>query len=200
MKPSKFQLPRLDFVANFLNSRNVREKNMIVVFLIVGVFVLDYFLWLQPTLRIYGALYPQIGPLTEDLKGLKEDAKNREIILKRYEKAREDVTEKEKFFVNADETPALLENLSQKAQRSGVKITTLEPMDAVKSAGANALYVALPIQIKATAGTHELGAFLSELETQKPFFRVRDLKISSNPLNERKHQIEMSMEIYRREK
>ena len=50
------------------------------------------------------------------------------------------------------------------------------------------------------AGTHEFGAFLARLENGNTLFKVKDLKISSNPLNERKQLIELSMEAFKKDK
>ena len=177
--------PSFDFIANFLNSRNVREKQLLIGFVIVFIFCADYFVLLQPVLSIFTQVSPKVAPLKEELKGLKEDLKSKEAIQKKWEDAKKDLAEKEKFFIAPDETPALLENLSKEALRSGVKITSLEPFDQVRPASAKSVYTSLPIQVKAMAGTHELGNFLSRLETGSTLFKVKDLKISSNPLNER---------------
>ena len=199
MKGSKFAMPKFDAVATFLNSRNAREKYMLVGLVGVFLFVLDYFLWLAPVFNVYGEAAPKIAPLREELKSLKEDHKNKDGIQKKWEEAKRELAEKDKMFIAPDETPALLENLSKQAQRSGVKMTSLEPSDVAKGSFKGS-YTPLPIQMKAAAGTHEFGALLSNLETGGTFFRVRDLRIASNPLNERKHVIELSMEAYKREK
>ena len=198
-KLPKIAFPKSDALAAFLNSRNAREKYMLIA--LFGVFLLtaDYFVWLDPTCKAYIAVSPKIVPLREEMKSLREDHKNKDAIQKKWEDAKVELAEKDKMFIAPDETPALLENLSKQAQRAGVKITSLEPFDDPKG-GPKGGYSPLPIQIKATAGTHELGALLSNLETGQTFFRVKDLRITSNPLNDRKHTIDLAMEAYRREK
>ncbi len=203
MKPIKFTIPPIpifDKAAAFLNARNAREKYMLIGLIGVGLFVVDYFVWLSPVLQAYSAVAPKIAPLRDDLKQLREDRKNKDAIFSKWELAKKELTEKERLFVAADETPALLENLSRQAQKSGVRLTSLEPFDGQKAPTKGSSYTPLPIQIKAAAGTHEFGALLSSLETGSTFFRVKDLRIASNPLNERKHSIELSMEAYKREK
>lgn len=191
--------PSLDVFANFLNSRNVREKQLIIGFVVVLLFSADYFVLIQPVTKIFSEVSPKVAPLKEELKSLKEDNKNKEAIQKKWEEAKKDLGEKEKFFISPDETPALLENLSKEALRSGVKITSLEPSDAVRGSG-KSVYTPLPLEVKAAAGTHELGTFLSRLETGGTLFKVKDLKISSNPLNERKQTVELSMEAFKKDK
>lgn len=208
MKPPKppkmpkmpFPMPRFDAVTSFLNSRNAREKYMLITFFGVFLFVADYFIWLSPVFEIYNQASPKIGVLREELKQLKEDQKNKDEIRTKWEKAKEEIGRKDRMFIAPNETPALLENLSRQAQRSGVKILSLEPFDIPKTASARGSYTPLPIQLNASAGTHEFGAFLSNLESGGTFFRIKDLRIASNPSNERKHTIELSMEAYKREK
>ncbi len=189
----------MDFVANFLNSRSVREKQLIISFILVFIVLMDVVLLIQPVTKLFLEEFPRIAPVKAELKGLREDQKNREAIQKKWEEAKRELTEKEKMFIAPDETPALLENLSKEALKSGVKIMSLEPFDQ-KSASGKTVYASLPIHVKAVAGTHEFGAFLARLENGQTFFKVTDLKIAANPLNERKQSIELAMEAYKRDK
>ncbi len=199
MKKTKLAFPRMDRIANFLNQRNAREKYMLVVFFGVFVLTLDYFVWLGPVFKSFGELAPKLSPLKEEVRSLEDDHKNKALIEKRRDSAFAELEERQKFFVANDGTPALLESLSKLAQKSGVRISSVEPLDAGKLA-AKASYLPFPIRVKAQAGTHELGAFLSQLETGKPFYRVKDMRIAANPLNERKHSVELLMDAFRRDK
>jgi Tfp pilus assembly protein PilO len=192
------QMPRFDKAATFLNSRNTREKYMLIAFIGVFIFTLDYFVWLSPVIRMFGEAAPKIAPLREELKALRDDEKNKDAIRQKWQDAQKELSEKDRQFISPDETPALLENLSKLAQKAGVRLTALEPSDAPKTK--KGLYAPFPIQVKATASTHELGTFLSNLESGTTFFRIKDLRIANNPLNERKHVVEMAMEAYRRER
>jgi Tfp pilus assembly protein PilO len=188
----------LDFIANFLNSRTLREKQLIIGFVVVFLFCVDYFLLIQPVIGIFSEVSPKVSPVKEELKALRDDQKNKDSITRKWENAKKELDEKERYFISPDETPALLENLSKEAQKSGVKITSLEPFNV--KAGSKAAYTPLPIQVKANAGTHELGAFLARLENGQTFFKIADLRITANPLNERKHAVEMNMEVYKKDK
>jgi len=199
IKMPKFFMPKLDFFVNLLNQRSERQKQLIIGFVVVLVLFLDFALLVKPTARILFEDVPKIAPLKQELKGLIEDHKNKDEIQKKWEELKLSLKERNSVFISQDETPALLENLSKQAQESGVKITSLEPSGdaAAPSKGSCA---PLPIEIKANAGTHELGKFLSNLETGRTFFRVKDLRISANTQSERKHQIDLSLEAYKIEK
>lgn len=199
--PKMPAVPHADRVATFLNSRNTREKYMLVAFIGVFIFTLDYFLWLAPVLKLYSASAPHIASLREERRTMKEDIKNKEAILAKWESTKKDLAEKEAMFIAPDETPALLENLSKQAQRSGVRITSLEPSDAPTGGEPKRGHTPLPIKLQAMAGTHEFGAFLSNLETGRTFFRVTDMRITADPAtSERKHTVQLSMEAYKRDK
>ncbi len=160
MKPLKFPIPRFDALAAFLNSRNAREKYMLVVFVGVFLLVLGYFVWFSPIFEIYKSAAPKVAPLRQELRSLLEDLRNKEEIHKKWEDAKKLLAEKDRLFIASDETPALLENLSKQAQRAGVKITSLEPFESKKTVSGKASYTPLPIQMKAMAGTHEFGSLL----------------------------------------
>jgi Tfp pilus assembly protein PilO len=187
-----------DPVVGFLNKRSTQEKQLIVGAVIVLGVALDFLFLVQPVARTLFEQAPKLPPLRQELKQLRKDLKDKAGIGQRWQAAQAELQEKEKQFVAADGAPALLENLSQEAQRSGVKITSLEPKE--RSAGEKTIYAPLPIEMKAAAGMHELGSFLSDLETGGGFFRVKDLRISSNQQNERKHLVQLSLETYKKEK
>ncbi len=193
------KVPGADLIANFLNSRNVREKQMIIVFMVIFVVAVDYLVWLNPVMHFLFDVAPKISPLKTELEDLKAEQRDKESIRKKWGEARVQLSDREKMFIAPDETPALLEQLSKIAQKSGVRIVSLEPSD-TKSSSSKKMYTPLPILVKASAGTHEFGAFLAQLETGGTFFSIKNLKISANPTNERKHLIELTMEAVKRDK
>ena len=73
----------------------------------------------------------------------------------------------------------------------------MKPIEAPSSAGTK-LYFSVPVQIHATASTHELGNFLSKLETGPSFFKVTDLKITATTTDPRRHSVELMVETYRK--
>ena len=200
MKPvNKFKMPQFDFLIRMLNSRSEREKQAIVGFLILLVFAADYTFLIKPSVKTFSQMLPKLGPLRQELKDLKEDAAAKEDIQKKWEESQKLLTEHSRALIAPDETPLLLENLSQLAQRSGLKILSLQPQES-PNMKAGSLYAPFPITLKGMAGTHEIGSFLNSLETGPTFFSIKDLKINSNPSDDRKHVVELWMEAYKQEK
>lgn len=186
-----------DRFAEFLNQRSPREKVMFLAFGAILLLSADYFLWLGPVVKHLSESVPALASEEAELQNLREDKRNAADIRARYDRVQSELESREKAVEAANQIPALLENLSKLAGRSGVRITSLSPLES--SAPANGkFYAPLPIEIKAQAGTHELGKFIESLEIGDTAFKVLDLKINPSSGNPKKHAIEMKVETYRK--
>ncbi|MBI2095828.1 MAG: type 4a pilus biogenesis protein PilO [Candidatus Omnitrophica bacterium] len=183
---------------DFLGRRSAGEKTALIA--AAGVFLLlaDLIFLVNPMIRSVAKTAPKVMETGRELKRLREDAKNKDAIRKEWETLKERLAGEESRFVSAAEVPALFENLSRQAFDSGVKIMSIRPTETRRSPAASAAYAPLPIQMSALAGTHEFGDFLGRLEAAGTFFKVTDLKIASNPADERRHLVDLKMEIYKR--
>ncbi len=188
---------RIDVVVDFVNRRSVREKLLILGFGGIMFLSLDYFLWLSPVIKTLSQTIPAYMAAETELQNMKDDKKNETDILKRLERIESELQIREKGIEAGSQIDTLLEWLSKQAAQSGVRITSLNPLDA-GSGSRVGIYSSIPIAIQATAGTHELGAFLSSLETGETEFKVLDLKVGENAQNPKKHLIDMKVETYRK--
>jgi Tfp pilus assembly protein PilO len=186
----------LDPVMNFLNARSLRQKMTILIAAGVAVVALDYFLILNPMIRVFVKITPKISVEGAELRQLKEDKRNAAKTEEQWKSLKMELSTAENRFVDADGMPTLLENLSKLASASGIRIMSLKPEAQTKASiqGFNRV----PIKISAQGGTHELGRFLAQLEGGKAFFRVRDLKIQTTDIEPRRHRIELDIETYQK--
>lgn len=182
---------------NFFNNRNTREKIMIIALAACLVVFLDYWLFIHPVVQVFSNTLPQLNLLESDSRSYKLDIQNREKIKESWAAAKAKLAENELQFVAPDELPALLENLSRLALNSNVKILSLKTGEP-QEAGSSGRYTRVPVRMSAVAGTHELGNFLSRLESGKTFFNVEDLKITAQQTDPKRHQAELVLEVYRR--
>ena len=195
---SKLQsMLRISAMADFVNNRTVREKFMILGFGGLLLFSLDYFLWLSPVMKTLTRTIPAYISSETDLQNMKDDKKNEADIQKRLEHLEEELLAREKGMEAGAQIDTLLEGLSKQAAQSGVRITSVSPLEEGVGRRVGS-YMSIPIALQATGGTHELGAFLSSLENGVTQFKVLDLKISENELNPKKHLVEMKIETYRK--
>ena len=185
----------------FITERNPREKQMIIALGLSGIIFLDYWILIDPVVKTYLQVNSKSAPLEAELKDLKDAQKNRKLIEKNWNQAKTNLEMSEKRFIGVNEMPTFLENLSKLALDSGVKVISLQPLELPKKNTKKASidpYTGVPIRMSAIAGTHEFGRFLSSLENNTPFIKVTDIKISSNPPDDRRHRLELDIEVYRK--
>ena len=184
-------------VVNFINSRAPREKKMMLILAVGIALFVDFWIFVYPGVALLGRTLPGLSTGQQELNELREDKKNHAMIEKKAKDVQEKLEGMEKRFVGVDETPVLLENLSKLALDSGIKITSLKPIEgsAVQNASS---YSTLPIQIDAIGGAHECGQFLSSLENNQTLFRLTDMKISENSQDPRRHLLWVKLEAFRR--
>lgn len=186
-------------LVSFVNERSAREKKMLLVMGLGLVLALDYLILILPIQTMFADTLPKLGPVKSELRTLKEDKKNKDLIESNWVSTKARLQEAEKSFISADEVSMLLENFSNLAGLSGVKIVSLKPIEMTGSQLAKSgLYVPIPIKASALAGTHELGKFLNRLETNRTFFRITNLHILENPADSRRHLVEIEVEALRK--
>src|SRR3989338_3420778 len=119
----------LVLLQKFINERNPREKQMIIVLSILGIIFLDYWFLINPVVKIFTNNYSQFKMLQNKFQELSNDQKNKKVIEKNWNQIKEKLGQTEKCFVAPDEMPAFLENISKLAQNSGVKVLSLQPLE-----------------------------------------------------------------------
>ncbi|RKY42967.1 MAG: hypothetical protein DRP85_01175 [Candidatus Makaraimicrobium thalassicum] len=97
------------------------------------------------------------------------------------------------------EIPEFLEGLSSIARTSSVKILSITPSalktvaEGKKSGG---YYREMPIVITAKSGYHELGHFISNLETGERFITIENLRIQHDSRFPRRHSVRIVLKTY----
>ena len=94
------------------------------------------------------------------------------------------------------EVPKLLEMLSTMARSSNVKIVGITPLASKQEESPEKIYQEIPILISAKSGYHELGRFLSDLESSDRFMKVSDIDIKENKSNVKRHDVELLVVTY----
>lgn len=109
----------------------------------------------------------------------------------------EKVDRYEKMLPAKQEIPDLLEILSNMAKSSDVKIIGIMPVIGKEDTDKkNQIYKEIPILINAKSGYHELGKFMSDMESADRFMKVSDIQIKSNSQSPRKHDVDILVLTY----
>lgn len=96
-------------------------------------------------------------------------------ILRSISGAQDNIRRQEALLSDAEEVTWLIETVNRIAEDAGVQILSVMPQDA-ETAGA---YQRLPLQIEARSGYHEMGRFLSRVESHEKLVKVLDLRLEN---------------------
>lgn len=182
---------------DFKNTQTQRILAAGLIFLIAFVLYL-YFVFVPQIVRV-PALFGKVNKITADLKSAKSTSAEMEWLKKQLAEYNEKVEWYEKKLPVEQEIPNLLENLSDMAKGSNIKITSIMPSPAAPENDAQRrgkLYQEIPIRITARSGYHELGRFLSNLENSDRFMKVTNIGIKSNKASPKQHDIELTVCTY----
>jgi Tfp pilus assembly protein PilO len=150
------------------------------------------------------AVREQVRSARLELKTLEAATANEAALREQQQKLQETVASLRELLPAEEELPAVIELLSDLASQSQVKIQTIFPQrplqDAVggksKTAPEPLVYKDILVQIDALAGFHQLGTFLSLVESGEKPMQVSSLKISVDPRDSRRHHIKLLVQSY----
>lgn len=97
------------------------------------------------------------------------------------------------------ELPIFLEELSNTADISGVRIVSIRPLTSQqdkKELQMAEYYRPFPVEISAKCGFHQLGEFVNALETGRRAITIGDLKIKHDRSSPREHDVYIALETY----
>lgn len=173
---------------------------ILIVLVFVIVFVLYFNFLMRPQLARVADLLSRTGRMMANLKTADSNISKIDSFKKIISDNKEKVEEYEEKLPVEHEIPRLLEDLSNMAKTSNIKILSITPLPApsVKDASARkrAYYKEIPIRINAKSGYHELGAFLNNLEKADRFMKVIDIDIKANRATPKKHDVDLIICTY----
>ena len=181
-----------------IDLKDKKTQVMILAGLLVILAIVIYvsFIFKPQLARVLEAV-SEAGSLGADLKQAESNIKNIPIFKKNIAAYEEKVDRYEKMLPAEQEIPSLLENLSNMAKSSNIKIVGIIPVVGKDEKPKKALvYQEIPILINAKSGYHELGKFLSSMENSDRFMKVADIQIRSNVQSPKKHDVELLVLTY----
>lgn len=182
-----------------ISSDNVRAIGLTALLVVAGLYV--YFeYYFVPTSKQLSSLEVQLRAARDNLKSLEAATANEAVLQVQYKQVEQAVASLRKSLPSESELPAVMEVLSNLASKSNVKIQTIYPerqTTAPRAEGADpAVYREIPIQIDAVAGFHQLAGFLNQVEAGDKPMQVLSMRITANPKDSRRHQINLLFKAY----
>jgi Tfp pilus assembly protein PilO len=92
-----------------------------------------------------------------------------------------------------DQLPSVLQHLTEVAAQTGINVEAITPKPNA-SKELPVFYRQVPIELKGLAGYHQLGVFLSRVETEGPPIRIQTLRISANRKVLRRHDVQLVLQ------
>ncbi len=93
-----------------------------------------------------------------------------------------------------EQLPDLMDRIAQAARSAHVRIITLHPkQDLAQTQAGPSGYLEIPLELAATAGYHQVGRFLDELERSGTLVRLKELEIRPSGQDLWNHQIKMQL-------
>jgi type IV pilus assembly protein PilO len=164
----------------------------VIIALFLSFAVIPKFTELARSARTVNDLNDKIDLVTSRVKKLNQTTKKLEA-LKADQKVFSEQMPPEK------DIPELLEDLSEMAKSSKVKILSITPTElSVDTAvpGSEMYYKKMPIRITAKSGYHQIGAFITELEKGKRLIIIDDLSIKGDSKNAWMHDMRIGLNAY----
>lgn len=176
--------------------------------LLVGVLALGI-LWLYtasiitPLMREASTLGQQVRSAREELRAMERATANEVMLRQQHRNVERAVLSLRELLPSDEELPTSIEFLSELARQSNLKIQAIfpqrredsEPAPSTPAADVSA-YTEVPIQIDALAGYHQLGSFISLIESSQRPMRLSSLRVSSNPKEPRWHLVKLVIDVY----
>lgn len=180
----------------------IREKDKQIA-IIAGftiIILVDLFFILGWQWRSLSAYFKDTSQKKQDIVSLVTDIRN----LDGYKNEIVDLDDKiarlELLIVDEVDVSSLIENISNLADSSGVKITQIRP--AASSDGQrfvqakDAKFGEIEIQIIAKSDFHQFGNFISKIESAQNFFKLSSLEITTDSRNYFIQQIALSLKSF----
>lgn len=192
-------LKNFDFKSIDLKDPKTRTFLLIALAALITAALYLHFVFVPQAIRVF-KLTAGAGKMKKEIRSARTLIKDFEKLKSNLEERKQKIESYEKKLPAEQEIPALLENLSDMARDSDVKIEGIAPVASHfkddKSAKKSSIYREIPILITAKSGYHELGHFLNKLENADRFMKVIDMDIKADKANLKKHEVQLMVCTY----
>ncbi len=180
-----------------INFKNTKQIMAIAAVIALGAFYLYVNFLLLPQIRGLAKVYNEVRKIRSEIKVSERDISGVDNLKKQVAQYHSKIESYERMLPIEQEVPKLLEELSDMAKSSNVKIIGITSVQSKQEVDAQTqIYREIPILINAGSGYHELGKFLSRLESANRFMKVADIKIKESNMALKRHDVELLVLTY----
>ena len=186
----------LDKILNSLPQVSDKNRKFILGGILFLIFVVYYFVIMQPQLSTLRALNPEIMVITQDLQRAKDDIARMATYKKQVAELQNKVNQLGGGIKSREEVPRILERISLLANKYRMRIDQIMPLaenQELLLKNNDGKYFALPILIECRSGYHDLGRFLNEMGQNDVSLTIDKFTITANSQNLLKHSIKLTI-------
>lgn len=173
-----------------------KEILALSIFVLAVFCVVYYLVLMKPPLSRLRTFLPQVARIKNEVASAREDIARIGQLKKKVADLRAGVDYYQNQLPGKKEIPSLLENLSQIAKESNVKLLGIQPQPSPDRGEEFTVYQEVPIAINAECGYHQLGLFINKLENSARFMKVADIKITGGAKNPRIHNVKLVISTF----
>ena len=192
-------LKNIDLKSIDLKRPQTQVLLLAVLISLIAAVLYIYFVFIPQFVRVF-ALSGDIGKTRLELKSAQTVIADMDKLKNSLKEYGEKVESYEKKLPAEQEIPTLLEDLSNMAKDSKIKILSIVPAMSHskddKSGNKSQIYQEIPISITAKSGYSQLRHFLNSLENADRFMKVVDIGIKADKANPREHDVELMVCTY----
>jgi len=194
-------IPQL--ISSKLSALDEKSRYYVLGGILLFIFLLDYFIIMQPQLKTLMTLNPKIAILARDFKKAKEDIPRYSHYEEQVNKLREKKLSSGTKILLKEEISLILENISLIANKVGVRINQIMPIKDSQQlvlSNEDGQYYTLPILVDAKGGYHGIGRFFYQIENDPIFMSITDFDITANSSDPLHHSTRITIKAYVLEK
>ena len=173
------------------------QKRLAGVFLLAGACVWVYHAWvLRPLVKTVAQVGQDVHTKQKQLQAFEQLLAQEPQLHQEYARLSVAIQQERAALPSDQELPVVLERIANLAGAAGVKVQTVLPQRTVLSPPTQntpQLYKEIPIQMEGVAGFHQLGNFLSQIESGAQPMQVKTLHISGNAKDVRRHAVQVTL-------
>lgn len=193
-----YQGPGAGFV-KMLGGWELDNKKIVSIILIsLAIVYLDYSLVIKLQSRSIKTINVKITKLKKDIDALAKDLASLEDI-KRKE-GKQGLAPMTKKAISEDELTALLQDISNMANKHNVTLIQIKPSKELKAkeekTPSQGKFNPVLITLDVSCDYHRLGGFVNDLENAKQFMAVWDTKIKSDPRDYLRQNVNLVLKTY----
>jgi len=176
-----------------------KDKQILTIVIFVIIIVVDLVFILGWQWRLLSGYFKNAHEKKQAIVALEADVRSVEDYKKEIVNLEEKIAQKKLLIIDEMDVSALIENISNLADKSGVKITQIKPVihsEPKFVQARDSRFGEIEFQLIAKSDFHQLGNFISKLESAKSFLKLSALEISTDNRNYFVQNIGLSLKSF----